>query len=198
MKKEIDARGLNCPEPVLLTRKALEDHDEVVVTVNDRTAEENIKRMAQGMGCMVTVERRGADVSLHIGSPARSTDEETCTCTEAPAGAGPVVVVFASDVMGRGNDELGAVLMRAFIHTLAEGASRPDTMIFMNTGVKLAVEGSEVLPDLKALAGKGAKILACGTCLGFFELKDRLGVGVVSNMYDIAEAMLGAGKLVQV
>jgi selenium metabolism protein YedF len=109
-----------------------------------------------------------------------------------------VVVVFASDVMGRGNDELGAVLMRAFIHTLAEGASRPDTMIFMNTGVKLAVEGSEVLPDLKALAGKGAKILACGTCLGFFELKDRLGVGVVSNMYDIAEAMLGAGKLVQV
>ena len=69
-------------------------------------------------------------------------------------------------------------------------------MIFVNAGVKLTVAGSPVLEDLQALAAGGTEILVCGTCLGYFELKDQVAVGEVSNMYTIAETLLGAGKVV--
>ena len=72
----------------------------------------------------------------------------------------------------------------------------PDTIIFFNTGVKLVVEGSPVLEDLNSLQNQGVEILACGTCLGHFELKEKIAVGEVSNMYTIAETMLTAGKVV--
>jgi selenium metabolism protein YedF len=197
MKKEIDARGKACPEPVVLTKKALDTHDEVVVTVNDRAAEENVRRLAEGMGCTVLIERTGTEVSLHIVKHAGSGDPELCMGFSS-ASEGPVVVVVSSDCMGRGNDELGRVLMKSFLHTLADASLKPDVMIFLNTGVKLAAADSDVFDDLEALSRDGVGILACGTCLGFFELKERLGVGQISNMYDISEAMLGAGKLIQI
>jgi selenium metabolism protein YedF len=98
--------------------------------------------------------------------------------------------------MGRGDDELGRILARGFFHALGEVTPRPDTIIFFNSGVKLVVQGSPVLEDLQALCGQGIEILACGTCLGHFDLKDKLVVGEVSNMYSIAEALLSAGKVV--
>jgi selenium metabolism protein YedF len=89
------------------------------------------------------------------------------------------------------------VLVRGFFHTLGEVAPRPDVILFFNAGVWLTIDDSPVLEDLRALAGAGVEILACGTCLAHFGITDRLGVGVVSNMYDIAETMLGAGRVVQ-
>jgi intracellular sulfur oxidation DsrE/DsrF family protein len=80
---------------------------------------------------------------------------------------------------------------------LSEVAPVPDTIIFFNSGVKLVVEGSPVLEDLQALSEHGIEILVCGTCLGYYEIVDQLAVGEVSNMYTIAETMLGAGKVVQ-
>ena len=109
--------------------------------------------------------------------------------------SGPFVIVISENKMGRGNDELGTVLIKAFMHTLAGQAQKPDVMIFYNTGVKLTVQGSEVLEDLKQLEGEGVQILVCGTCLNYFEIKDKLAAGVVSNMYDIVETMSSAGRL---
>jgi selenium metabolism protein YedF len=86
--------------------------------------------------------------------------------------------------------------MRAFFHTLGEVEPRPDAIIFLNSGVKLAVEGSPVVPDIIDLEESGIEVLACGTCLGQFGLKDSLAVGEISNMYTIAEALLGAAKVV--
>ena len=74
----------------------------------------------------------------------------------------------------------------------------PDVLVFYNSGVRLAVEGSPVLEDLRALAQAGMRLLICGTCLGHYELKDKVAVGEVSNMYSIAETLLGAGKVVSV
>ena len=53
-----------------------------------------------------------------------------------------------------------------------------------------------MLEDLQNLCEQGVEILACGTCLGHYELKETIAVGEVSNMYTIAETMLGAGKVV--
>ena len=105
--------------------------------------------------------------------------------------------------MGRGKqvdgvagDELGQILIRAFFHTLGEVEPLPDTIVFFNSGVKLVVEGSPVVEDLKMLVGEGVEIVACGTCLGYYDLQDEIAAGTVSNMYSIAETMLAASRLV--
>ena len=202
MRKEVDARGRACPEPVVLTKKALEEADEITVIVDNSTAEENVRRFAASRRCMVRVDHRDGESylfiakPLHGGEPTAPPDQAVA---EAPrqAATGPMVLVIASDRMGRGDDELGAVLMRSFIHTLGETAQSPDTMVFFNTGVKLTVQGSEVLDDLRALCNGGVGMLVCGTCLDFLDLKNRIAVGQVSNMYDITETMLGAVKVIR-
>ncbi|MCL5734363.1 MAG: sulfurtransferase-like selenium metabolism protein YedF [Actinobacteria bacterium] len=111
----------------------------------------------------------------------------------APA---PTVVAISSNAIGRGDDELGRVLLRTYLHTLGEVTPRPDTIIFFNSGVTLAVEESHALDDLRALAGQGVRILLCGTCVGHFDLRESVAVGEISNMYAICEAMLRAGKVI--
>jgi len=111
-------------------------------------------------------------------------------------GSGPLVVAVSGDTMGRGDDELGRVLIRSFLHTLIEADPRPDTLIFFNSGVRLAVEGSQSLDDLRTLSGQGVQMLLCGTCLGHFGLKERVAVGEISNMYAISETMLQAEKVI--
>jgi intracellular sulfur oxidation DsrE/DsrF family protein len=98
--------------------------------------------------------------------------------------------------MGRVDLARGLVLLRWNLHTLTELSPRPDILIFFNSGVKLATEGSQSLDDLKVLADQGVQILLCGTCLGHFGLKDHVTVGEISNMYAISETLLRARKVV--
>ncbi len=98
--------------------------------------------------------------------------------------------------MGRGDDELGQVLLRSYLHTLREVTPSPDTMVFFNSGVMLAAEGSPALDDLRALTDQGVQVLLCGTCVEHFDLKERVAVGEISNMYAISEAMFQAGKVI--
>ena len=99
----------------------------------------------------------------------------------------PTVVAVDTDTMGRGNEELGHILMKGFIYALAHQEKVPDTMLFYNGGAHLTCEGSESLDDIKELASRGTKILTCGTCLDFYGIKDKLAVGEVTNLYAIAE-----------
>lgn len=115
---------------------------------------------------------------------------------DAERSARPIVVAISSDTMGRGDDQLGEVLIRSFLHTLGEVTPVPDTVILFNSAVKLAVTGSPVLEDLGRLEARGVTVLLCGTCLGHFELKDKVAIGEISNMYAIAETMLGAATVV--
>lgn len=115
--------------------------------------------------------------------------------SDLPEGA-RIVLVVASESMGRGDDDLGRVLMRNHLHVLTEVEPRPDMMVFLNSGVKLATEGSPALEDLQALEQAGATLLLCGTCLAHFELKDKVAVGEVSNMFAISETLLRAAKVI--
>ncbi|MDR1726451.1 MAG: sulfurtransferase-like selenium metabolism protein YedF [Acidobacteriota bacterium] len=198
-EKIVDARGLACPQPVLLTRKALKDHARLTAIVDNETAEQNVTRMAEKEGFKVTREKRADGIYLAIAGEGALADAPEAPVACAGGGpAGPLVLTIPSDCMGRGDQELGQLLVRTFLHTLGEVAPQPDTLVFFNSGVKLAVEGSPVLEDLRALAAKGAQLLVCGTCLGHFGLKEKLAVGEVSNMYAIAEAWLRAGKVITI
>jgi selenium metabolism protein YedF len=197
--KIVNALGLACPQPVVLAKQAIETNEKVKVIVDNETALENVKRLGTKLGCDIKVEKKKDNIyEINLKRKTGATgakDELVPSCGATPAQSGPFVIVISADMMGRGNDELGYVLIRAFFHTIALQAEKPDIMIFYNTGVKLALKESEVLDDLKELVSAGVEMLVCGTCLNYFEVKEKLGVGVVSNMYDIAGIMSRAGRL---
>lgn len=196
--KIVDARGLSCPEPVVLAKQALESNQQIKVIVDNETALENVKRLGAKYGCDVSVEAKESTYEIQMIRQADINKDQQAfspSCATEDAKSGPFVIVISEDKMGRGNDELGTVLIKAFCHTVADQAQKPDVMIFYNTGVKLTLQDSDVLGDLKTLESKGVQILVCGTCLNYFEVKEKLAVGIVSNMYDIVEIMSSAGRL---
>jgi selenium metabolism protein YedF len=195
--KTVDARGLACPQPVVLAKQAIETHEQIRVIVDNETALENVKRLGSKQGCDVQVEKKNdGTYEINLTRKAGTKDTFIASCDAQSATAGPFVIVISSDTMGRGNDELGYVLIRAFLHTIGLQKEKPDVMIFYNTGAKLTVQGSEVLEDLKQLESEGVQLLVCGTCLNYFEIKDKLAAGTISNMYDIVETMSRAGRLI--
>ena len=197
MSTMVDARGLPCPQPVIRTRKAMEAENAVTTLVNSENSMENVRRMALKAGWQVQVSREGEEYRLELARlSAPPAVEPVPAVGKAEVLAGPLVLVGSSDVMGRGSEELGGILMRSFFHALGEVAPQPQTIILLNTGARLACEGSTVLEDLCALEAEGIEILVCGTCLNYLDLEKNLAAGQVSNMYDIAEKMLGAGKVV--
>lgn len=195
----VDARGLSCPQPVVLAKKALASNKKVKVIVDNETALENVKRLGTKLGCDVSVaDKSGGLYEIKITRGDDFNQDQLAvieSCETGSAQSGPFVIVISENKMGRGNDELGTVLIKAFLHTVAGQDKKPDVMIFYNTGVKLTVQGSDVLEDLKELENDGVQILVCGTCLNYFEIKEKLAVGIVSNMYDIVETMSSAGRL---
>lgn len=203
MPEIINAKGLACPQPVILTKNALESHSDVVVLVDNTIAVENVKRFATSAGCSVEVADESEGIfKLKIKKDAateiNNQDSKKPLPAEIPsASASPTVFSIISDTMGKGSDELGTILMKAFIHTVIDLEAGPDVMIFYNAGVKLAIEGSDVLDDLQKLEEKGIKILVCGTCANYFGITEKVAVGIISNMYDIADTLSRAGHIVQ-
>ena len=98
--------------------------------------------------------------------------------------------LIQSEVLGRGNDEVGELLMSNFLRLMVESPDKPAALIFWNTGVKLVCEGSWALVHLKKLEEQGVAILACSSCLEYFDLSDKLKVGQPTNMVKSIAALL--------
>ena len=62
-----------------------------------------------------------------------------------------IMVIVANDCMGHGDDESGEKLMLSFLKTLKEMGKELWRLVFVNNGVKLTIEGSEVLPVIQKL-----------------------------------------------
>lgn len=174
----------------------------MVTSVDNETAVKNISKMAQEKGCTASVEKV-SDAEWHVtvatsGAIAVADPEQDgAAFCGASTGKGELVISVYTDCMGRGDDELGHKLMKAFIFAVTQQEELPATMLFYNGGAKLTVEGSPVLDDLKGLAEQGVEILTCGTCLDHYGIKDQLAVGEVTNMYVIVEKMEQAVRVVR-
>lgn len=197
--KTVDCRGLACPQPVMETKKALDRTEvkKIVVLVDNPTSRENVCRFATSQGYQVSLK----DEKDHSAITIRRGEGEQAEKKPTPPKAsieGGLVFFIDSESVGRGSEELGGILMRVFLHTLGETDIKPQKIILVNSGVKLACEGSPTLEDLQTVASQGVEILACGTCLDYFDLKERLRTGRVSNMYEILNALTQAGKTVKI
>jgi len=196
MNLTVDALGDKCPVPVVKAKKALATMDEgtLEVLVDNETSVTNLTSFAKSQNCEVSSEQLAAEkYSVKIVK----TEASVAAAPQGTAGVGPRVVVVPSDVMGHGDDELGAVLIKAFIFALTQQDDLPDCILFYNGGVKLTCEGSPALEDLNKLACAGVEIFSCGTCLKHYGIEDKLAVGEVTNMYVIVEKQLQAGVVVR-
>jgi len=190
MAKVVDARKLSCPEPVILTRQALADNPEVITIVDNETARENISRLGKTTGCDVVIERKNNGIYLTLKKTADSVKTTAQTTVKS-------VLYLGSDIIGRGeNLALGILLMQKFLHTIITSPGRPGTILLMNDGVKLATQDSPSLGELKELEKQGVEIFPCGTCLARLGITDKLAVGKISNMDEIAGKMLQAEKVI--
>jgi selenium metabolism protein YedF len=189
--KTLDCRDMACPEPVVRTKKALEEMEagELAVLVNTTEANENVQRFARGQGLGVKASDKDGVFTIEIAKTKQSQEAEV---------KGDTVLVFAGDKFGTGDDDLGDVLIAAFINALPEAKPRPARMLFINRGVFLTTEGSRVLDTLKQLANEGVEVFSCGTCLNHYKLKEKLKVGQVTNMYDTVSSFLSAQKVVRI
>ncbi|WP_378955837.1 sulfurtransferase-like selenium metabolism protein YedF [Pelosinus sp. sgz500959] len=195
MSINIDARGLACPQPVIATKKALEGITDGVVTilVDNMVSKENVVKFSTAHGCGVSVINQDGNFLVKISKGAPMPEQAVIS---EPVAGGHTVYVMTQDTLGKGKDELGAVLMKGFIYTLLEIKPLPKAILFMNGGILLTIADSPVIENLKKLEQAGIEILSCGTCLDYFAVKDKLAVGGITNMYTIVEMMSAASKVI--
>ncbi|MRR59099.1 MAG: sulfurtransferase-like selenium metabolism protein YedF [Deltaproteobacteria bacterium] len=193
--KIIDCRNMACPAPVITTKRALEESggDTIQIIVDPGAPRENVTRFAAGRGYTVQEATFEDGYVLTIGG----TEQTPAKATPIEGPAKKTVFIVTSDRLGDGADDLGRLLMKNFIITLLDLERLPDRMLFLNSGVLLTTEGSEVLEALDDLGNRGVEILSCGVCLDFYHKKEQLKAGTVTNMFTIAESLMNAGSVIR-
>lgn len=206
---KIDALGKACPLPVIETHKALKENDSIEITVDNEIATQNLKRLADELGYAYQMTKESdTHYTIQITKVAGAKGEikdfdgfvEGLTL---PSTDSSYIVVVGTPTMGMvdtekgGTEDFGRTLLKTFINTLTEQDVLPKQVIFYNGGVPLVAEGSESVEDLKTLVSKGVQVFACGACLNYYGLSDKVAVGEVTNMFSIIEMMRKASRIVR-
>lgn len=202
-REKVDATGLSCPLPVVKTREAMDrGATGLEVLVDNPVSRDNVARFAANRGARVEVREENGlfrvliDMPVTEGAATRSIPGAQERENKTAVTAAGTVVVLSDDAMGRGERELGSLLVKAFLNTLSEGELLPQKVVLYNRGVLLAVEGADTVESLKRMEERGVQLLACGTCLNYFHLMEKLAVGTVSNMFEIIETLMGSEKVI--
>ncbi len=199
--KTIDAKGKLCPTPLIMTKKALGEiagEESLEVLIDNETSMKNVTRFLEDNGMKVLTKKRENVFHLFVnktGEIPESTKVEDYCEVDLPKTSN-VVIAIQRNRLGDGAEELGSILIKAFINTLPEVTVKPRTLVFLNSGIFLAISDSPVLDSLKKLENIGTEILVCGTCLDYYQKKADLSVGRVSNMYDILERLSQASHVI--
>ncbi len=191
----LDCRGLACPQPIVNTKQALDElkDEKLIVIVDNAFSCNNVERFVQSQGCSAEIKQKEHDFYIHVQKKKGGAEKSA----EPERKVRKVVVYIGSQYLGSGDNDLGSFLMKAFLKTLLDFETQPERLILVNSGVQLAAEGSKALETLQMLSEKGVEVLCCGTCVDFYELKGKVKVGRISNMYEIIESMVEADRVIR-
>jgi len=200
MIKEIDAKGLACPAPVIQTKNAVENTSPAIIRViiDNEAAKQNILRFLESAKYNTSCENK-EECFIITGTISKKYEKEHTPERNEPLGnARKIMVMVSSDRLGTGDNNLGFKLMENYIKTLKEMGRELWRLILVNSGVRLAIKDSTVLNDLKNLKSNGCSILVCGTCLSHFDILDKKEVGEITNMLDIVTSMQLADTVINI
>jgi selenium metabolism protein YedF len=200
----IDTKGQQCPAPLIATKRALKEtnsEDSFEVLTDNKTALDNISKFLKDNKTGFTVTENEGVWTIIVtksNSEAPLTIAETYCSPEIPHfSKGDFIIVFNSDKMGEGAEELGKMLISNFIKAIKDLDVLPGKMVFYNNGVKLGSIDSLVFENLKELEKMGVEMLFCATCAKYYSLEDKIKVGTLSNMFSIAQVMASAGNIIK-
>ncbi|NME35294.1 MULTISPECIES: sulfurtransferase-like selenium metabolism protein YedF [Fusobacterium] len=190
---KVNAVGFLCPIPVIMTKKALNEIEEgeVEILVDNETAKENLEKLGKELGFAYKSEK--VDENYKVVITKIKVEEKQEKIKEEN-----IVVIIDSDEMGKGDKELGEILVKGFVYSLTEMEVLPKTVILYNKGVYLATVNKNTIEDLKKLENMGVEVIACGTCVNYYGLQDKLQVGSLTNMYTIIDRQFKATKIIRV
>jgi len=202
--KIVDTRGELCPAPLIATKRALKDPEtgnSFLVLTDNKTSLDNVSRYLKDNNTPFTVSESSGTWTLNVTKTGTFDEsvkaEDYCTTDVPHFTKGNFIVVISSDKMGEGDDELGHLLMENFIKALKDLDNLPQKIVFYNKGVTLVTKESPLIDHLTDLERMGVEILLCATCVTHYNIAEKTGAGILSNMYVIAEAMASAGKIVK-
>jgi selenium metabolism protein YedF len=185
-----------------MTKKALKhaaEGDALEILIDNPTSMENVTRFLHDNGHAVDTHQEGQLFTMYVtkGATARPQTDPAAYCPTCSTGnAAAHVICLKSKTMGSGDEQLGTILLKACVNTIADVAPMPSAVICYNAGVFHALDDSPVLETLQKLEQQGVDIVVCGTCTDFYGVTDRVAVGTVSNMYTILELLSNAGSVV--
>lgn len=202
--KVIDTSGLQCPAPLIATKHALKELKEgesLKIITDSKTSFQNISRFLKDHGTEYLKEEYSGKWILTITKgPVEiiSANPEDYCNTEIPHfSKGNFIVAVDSDKMGEGEEDLGHLLMVNFMKALKDLDKLPARIIFYNRGVMLGSENSAVADHLREIERMGVELLFCETCVNYYSLKDKLKIGTLSNMFEIAQKMASASNILK-
>ena len=184
----VDVRGSLCPKPVIETKKVSDANPSAVIItiVDNEVSRDNVEKFGKSRGYGVDIRQDGKDFYLTM-TPNANPVAEICE----PMSYGNRVILMTKDYLGEGSEELGRNLMKTFWVCMVEADVKPSKIYFINSSVKMVINDSVHLENIKKLADAGVEIAACGICLDFYGVKEELGVGSITNMYAITDSILG-------
>ena len=185
----VDVRGSLCPKPVIETKKVSDANPDAVITtiVDNEVSRDNVEKFGKSRGYGVAIRQDGKDFYLTMTPNDNPVSDGSCE----PMSFGNRVILMTKDYLGEGSEELGRNLMKTFWVCMVEADVKPSKIYFINSSVKMVTNDSVHLENIRKLADAGVEIAACGICLDYFGVKDELGVGSITNMYAITDAILG-------
>ncbi len=193
--KKLDMRNKVCPYPVIETKKALKDmteNDTIEVLVDNEIATQNLEKLCTELSLNnFNIEKKSDSeylVTIQKGEGSTKKQAEN-TVTNSYSNS---IIAISSNGMGSGDEVLSRKLMEGFIYALTEQDPEilPKYIVFFNQGIFHTTINSKTVDDLLILQEKGVQILSCGLCLDFYNVKDSLQVGEVTNMYNISKLLL--------
>lgn len=205
---EINAIGLACPKPVIMTKQIMRSHpkEALKVLVDNEIATQNLTKLANQMKYQTQITKISAEEyivelqpqgEIATSAKTQTNAQENNTVKGSKANVCEImddfderyIVVFSSDEMGSGDAEFSKTLIEGFIYALCEQDNLPEHILFYNKGVFLTAANPTTIKDLQVLQERGVEILSCGLCLEHYSLKEHLSVGSITNMYRICELM---------
>jgi len=199
--KIVNCKGLICPMPLIETKKAIKESslgDDILVEIDNETSFKNLSHFLNDNGLPFEYTKEVSVYRISFKVNELKTKTETHKPEYKPkVNIGNYIIILSSNFMGSGDDDLGRLLLKGYINTIDQLENLPQEIICYNSGVILAIKGSDTAQSLKKIERQGVKISLCGTCIDYFGLKNNFEVGSVTNMLYIAEKLASDVRIVK-
>ncbi len=203
--KIIDTKGHLCPEPLIMARNGLQkvaEGETIQIISDNETSWQNLMSFLSDLGANPVSKMEEGVYFIEATNPGKSAAKEAtkpeayCEVPGVEKQNGNYVVAVRSREMGEGDSELGGLLVRGYFNALKNMESIPTHILMYNSGIFHSLKGTDVAESLARLEDLGVSVIVCGTCVDFYQVKEKVAVGRISNMYQIATILAEAGHVV--